>query len=138
MYICQEYSNSVLYLHGIVIAEIHLLLDLLLQEVDGLGLLHTRAGRLIATVVAGRICLEELRADLVVDRDQDHRATERSHLGILCVHLVDVGDALAQQLDRYVVIVLVLEALRLINGSLHLRAAVGCEICQTVYAIKFK
>ena len=30
MYICQEYSNSVLYLHGIVIAEIHLLLDLLL------------------------------------------------------------------------------------------------------------
>ncbi len=112
-------------LNGIICGQIDLLLDLLLQEVISLGLLDTGADGLVAAVVASRVGLEQLRTELVVHSDKDHRAPERSHLGVLSVHLVDVGDTLAQQLDWNVIVELVLEALGFVSGSLNLRSAVS-------------
>lgn len=118
-------SSIYFYLDGLIGAQVDILLDFLLQEVVRLGLLNARTSRSISAIVSGRIGLEQLRSELIIDADQDHGATERTHLSVLRVHLIDIGDAFAEKLDRNVVAELVLEALRFVDGALNLRSAVG-------------
>lgn len=52
-------------------------------------------------------------------------ASQRPHLGVLRVHLGDVGHALAQHVHGDLVAVLVLPVGRLVARPLHLGPAVG-------------
>ena len=47
----------------------------------------------VAKVEPCRVALEELRPALLVHANEHHGAPQRPHSGLLCVELVDVGDA---------------------------------------------
>lgn len=59
-------------------------------------------------------------------------ASERPHLSALRVHLGDVGNALAQHVNRNVVAVFVLPRSSFVTSALHLVTAVGCTKSKTI------
>ena len=116
-----------IYFNSIIGAQVIFFLDFLFEKIIGLGLLDAWACGFVAAVVSGRISLEQLRAQLIVHADQYHRTAERSHFRILGIHLIDVGNSLAQHFNGNIVVVFILEALGFVDGTLNLRAAVSFE-----------
>jgi len=83
-------------------------LEFLLQVVVCFVLLHTRTRSFISAEISGRIGFVELRLSFFIDADENHAATERSHLCILSVHLRDISNLSAQHVSRDVISVSVL------------------------------
>lgn len=71
--------------------------------------------------------LEELRALLIVNRDEHGHAGQRAHGRLLRVDLGDVGDAPGQHVGGAVVPVLEAELVRLVSQALDQNPRVSCR-----------
>lgn len=112
-------------LHSFLLAELRLLLQFLLQIAVGLRLLDAYRDRLETAIVTSRIRFVHASPLLIVVRDQHHAAAQRTHLGVLRVHLVDVGNAPAQHIDGDLGAELVQPVGRFVTSALHLGTTVG-------------
>lgn len=113
------------HLDGFNLIVVDLLLELLFQIAVSFGLFHANGDGAEAAVVASRIGLVDARAELIIESDEDHRASQRSHLGILRVHLSDVGDATTKNVHRHFIPVLILPVGGFILSALYLRLTIG-------------
>lgn len=95
-------------------------LVLLFQIAVGLQSLGTHAAGLEPAEVASWVRLVNAGSDFIVVSDQHHAAAERTHLGILRVHLVDIRNSTTQHIHGHFVAVLVAEVGGLVSGLLHL------------------
>lgn len=114
-------------LYSLVEIVILLLLQLLFEVRVRLRLFRAHRNGSVTTEVPGWVSLVDTRTLLLVVGDEHHGASERSHLRILCVHLTDISDALAQSVHGYVIAVLVLEVSGFIASALNLGPTVGCR-----------
>lgn len=134
---CRQARDS--QLDSLFFAVLGFLLQLLLQIAVRFGLFDTHRDGLEATIVTSRIGFIDARTFVVVVRDQDHAASQRTHLGILRVHLVDVCNSAAQYVDGNFSTKLVQPIGRLVTSPLHLGTAVSCEIkCKFVINLQVK
>lgn len=101
------------------------LLQLFLQVVVRLDTLGAHREGPEAEVVPRWVSLVDTRTVLGIGRNQHHAATQRTHLCVLCVHLVDVGNATTQHVHRDVVSELVAPISCFNSGTLHLVVAVS-------------
>jgi hypothetical protein len=95
------------------------LLELLLKVVDDLHVLNPTTNSLIATIMASRVILVQLRSPLCIDTDEYSFDSIWPHECLLGIHLADVCQPAREHIDRDGVSILVLVVKGFLPQFLH-------------------